>query len=68
MRCYCTVFRLTFPECGYFWEIDGNEITGNLLMEDEEGQTGYGIARISSGHECTPMQAQRKTLPRGIAG
>lgn len=51
-----------------FGLIEGDNITGKVPMESEEGQSGYELAQISSGHKWSPVKIHRKPFPRGITG
>ena len=51
-----------------FGAIEGDNITGKVPMESEEGQSGYESAQISSGSKWSPVKVHRKAFPRGVAG
>lgn len=51
-----------------FGTIEGDNITGKVPMESEEGQSGYETAQISSGNKWSPVKVHRKAFPRGVAG
>ncbi|NWE27793.1 S8 family peptidase [Pseudomonas gingeri] len=51
-----------------FGLIDGNNITGKVPMESDEGQSGYESAQIANGSKWSPVKVHRKAFPRGISG
>lgn len=51
-----------------FGTIEGDNITGKVPMESEEGQSGYESAQISSGSKWSPVKVHRKAFSRGVAG
>ena len=51
-----------------FGLIEGDNITGKVPMESEEGQSGYESAQISNGSKWSPVKVHRKAFPRGITG
>ncbi|MCS3471763.1 S8 family anti-phage peptidase IteS [Pseudomonas viridiflava] len=50
-----------------FGEIDGNNITGKVPMDGEEGQSGYETAQIEHGSKWSPVKVHRKSFPQGTA-
>lgn len=51
-----------------FGVLDGDNITGRVPMEGEDGDSGYEIAQIEHGGKWSPVKIHRKRFPRGCEG